>query len=89
MHRILFLCLCLTACSTPSPTPNPVIVSKIEYIQQTPFPQKPNLIKYTSAPVKSGADKLFTVTDEFVENSVNLKKYSDKIDTWKTKNNVK
>jgi PBP1b-binding outer membrane lipoprotein LpoB len=87
MHRLLFLCLLLSACSTE--TPNPVIVSKIEYVQQTPFPPKPTLIKYSSAPIQSAIDNTYVVTGEFVENGILLKKYSDKIDTWKDKNNVK
>lgn len=53
------------------------------------FPQKPALVEYSRKPIIEKKDKDFTVSDEFVENSVLFKKYSDKIDQWKVDNNVK
>lgn len=90
MYRRFCLCvlLFLSACSTKTVTP--VIVSQVEYIQQTPFPIKPKLIDYTRQPIIESVDtNNFKVSDEFVENSVLLKKYTDRIDSWKKTNKVK
>lgn len=53
------------------------------------FPVKPKIEAYTRKPLINKIENNFIVTDEFVEASVLLKKYSDRIDDWKKTNNVK
>lgn len=90
MNRLFIFCFLLLGCSTPNAVNNPVIVSQVEYVQQTPFPPKPTQKEYTRKPIiESINEKDFVVSDEFVENSVLLKKYSDKITLWKQENKVK
>lgn len=80
---VLFSIILLSSCITPAPvtvvTPQPIAHD---------FPFKPSVKEYTRKPIieKKGND--FLVSDEFVENSVLLKKYSDKIDEWKKNNQV-
>lgn len=53
------------------------------------FPVKPILEEYSRQPIINQIDKDFLISDEYLENSILLKKYSDKIDDWKTENGVK
>lgn len=55
----------------------------------TDFPLKPSLKDYSRKPIVEKKDNNFVVTDEYLENSILLKKYSDKIDSWKTDNSIK
>ena len=90
MNRSYLLMLLIFVSGCSSKPVNPVIVSQVEYIQQTPFPNKPTTIDYTRQPIIESVDtNNFKVSDEFVENSVLLKKYTDRIDAWKKANNVK
>lgn len=62
--------------------------TKIVNLPITDFPTKPVMTDYTRKPIISKTDKDFFVSDEFVNNSVLLKKYSDRIDAWKMQNKV-
>jgi hypothetical protein len=55
----------------------------------TNFPLKPALKDYSRKPIIEKKDNNFVVSDEYVENSILLKKYADKIDSWKSDNTVK
>lgn len=74
----------LSSCVTyKEPVTVPIVPTTIQ-----DFPAKPSLREYSRKPIieKKGND--FLVSDEFLENSILLKKYSDRIDTWKTQNTV-
>ena len=69
----------------PINTPIPNIVE----VELTPFPLYPALKAYTRQPIIDSQDNNFIVSDEFVENSVLLKKYYDRVVSWKEKNKIK
>lgn len=70
----------LTACSTP------VINTAVPTIED--FPVAPSVTEYTRKPIIEKQGNNYLVTDEFVTNSVLLKKYSDRVDAWKKDNGV-
>jgi hypothetical protein len=80
---VLLSMICLSSCVSYK---EPITVPSISVIQD--FPIKPSQKEYSRKPIieKKGND--FLVSDEFVENSVLLKKYADRIDEWKKNNTV-
>ncbi len=74
--------LCLNSCVTYQPG------STTE--QLAPIPPTPILKEYSRKPIiEKKENDFFLVSDEFVENSILLKKYSDKIKTWQEENKIK
>lgn len=82
-------CLCsFTSCVIAPPASSEVSPA----VEQTPlisFPVRPELKEYTRKPVIEKKENDFLVSDEFVNNSVLLKKYDDRIQEWKKQNKVK
>ena len=89
MLKILLILVtgCMVSCTTPV-IQQPAIVNTVEK-ELTPFPIKPDIVKYTSQPIIDSVGNNFSVTNEFIENSIKYKKYADKIDEWKLKNKIK
>ena len=81
MRSLIFISLLLSSCVTYQVDD----VAKT----QTVFPPIPVLVEYSRQPIIEKKDNNFMVSDEFLENSILLKKYSDKITEWKAENNVK
>lgn len=82
--RSLFLALLLTLSSCVTyKTEDPISV------QLSIFPSTPAVVEYTRKPIINKTDNNFIVSDEFVENSILLKKYADKIQEWKSDNKIK
>ncbi len=56
----------------------------------SPFPVTPNWTALTREPVLGSVErdgrKNFEISDEFMEKSLQMKSYIDRIDTWKKKN---
>lgn len=84
IFMLLLSVLMLSSCVTyTTPTDNNPIK------QLTTFPINPMVKSYTRPPIQAKVDNNFTVSDEFVENSILLKKYSDAVIKWKTDNTIK
>lgn len=86
---IIWAIFCLSSCVIkPDIAPTPVVENVT--VDFSPFPIRPELKEYSRKPIiDSTEDNNFIVSDEFVENSILLKKYNDKIDIWKSKNKIK
>lgn len=52
------------------------------------FPLSPNLEKYETPPIIRKVGDEYTVTSQFVYNSVLLKEFNDKIEEWKKKHSA-
>ena len=69
-----------------------VSCTTVPSIMETPleaFPIEPPLEAYTVPPVISKEGDRYTVTSQFVSNSVLLKEYNDRIREWRGRYNVK
>ena len=82
--RSLFLALALVLSSCVTYRSEDPISSQLSL-----FPPTPAIVEYTRKPIIDKKDNNFTVSDEFVENSILLKKYTDKIKEWKSDNKIK
>lgn len=62
-----------------------------DYSLITEFPPKPELVDYTKDPVinNNKKDKTYTITEEYMHNSLLLNIYIDEIRKWKTENGIK
>jgi len=82
-------CVSYTPSVPAAPSPAPIVSTQPAVIND--FPIYPNLIKYseTRPPIVGKIDNDYRVTDEFVNNSVLLKKYADRINAWKTEHKIK
>jgi hypothetical protein len=76
---LLILIGCLSGCVSVSP--------KYKDIFQ-PMPIAPVWETYTKPPVIKKEGDNFIVTDEFVKKSLQQKRYLDKVERWKTINNI-
>jgi hypothetical protein len=55
----------------------------------SPFPPSPNTV-FTEKPIKTkNPDGTFTVSGEFIENSVKNHKWRERVEAWKEKNLIK
>ena len=79
----LLLCIMLSSCVATTPQ----IIEKEKPL--SPFPITPSVEDYSRKPIISKQGSDFTVSDEFVANSIKYKQYSDKITDWKKLNNIK
>lgn len=76
----IILCFWLSACVT---------YEDSSRLNSNNFPDKPDLMIYSKPPIIQRQQDNFVVTDEFLENSILLKKYADRIDEWKATNLLK
>jgi hypothetical protein len=80
--RTLLCILLLSSCVSTTPQ----IIEKERSL--SPFP--PIVVsEYTRKPIIESKENNFVVTDEFVTNSLKLKSYKDRVDSWKKLNNIK
>lgn len=92
MERVitLILCLGLIGCaSTPPPSNGPKDIATI-ITKATPHPVEPEWKTFTRKPVIKSytvdGKENYEVSDEFVEKSLQLQDYADRIKKWKLKN---
>lgn len=95
MKRLILLpllALMLVSCTTATPetSSDKEVISAVT--RATPHPLEPDWVTFTSKPVvkevKIGDKTGFIVSDEFIERSLQLQDYSDRIKIWKRKNLV-
>ena len=84
--KLLFLCLIMCSCVN--------VVPPVKLIDTAPkpisvFPVKPNIAAYSRKPILEAQGTNYLVSDEFLDNSLKYKSYSDKIDDWKKLNTIK
>ena len=53
------------------------------------FPARPPLKEYTVPPIIQKIDTNFLVRSDFIENSILLKDYDDRIEEWKEKHQIR